>query len=254
MKVLLRLKTSVAVILSAALLFMFAIPDVSQAQTLTKETINYVALGDSLAAGVTPYKAINKGYPVFLYERLQQSSQRTVTYQNFGVPGYATSDVLLDFKQNRNNIKQAIKKANIITIDIGANDLLPVVLSGSGDVKNTLSQTFLNTLLIIAKIKSWNPKAQIYIMEYYNPFPYLPAAQQAPLLGVLAQLNNSILLISKMNPSTYYVPTAAIVAQNYLTYLPNPADIHLSLTGYEAVSNQFFEKISSVNNLQAVIQ
>jgi hypothetical protein len=91
-------------------------------------------------------------------------------------------------------------------------------------------------------------------MEYYNAFPYLPPAQQAPLMDILDQLNKSIEIVTKLYPSTVYIQTAAIIAQNYPVYLPNPADIHLSLAGYQAIAGQFFQKINKSKVKEHVAQ
>lgn len=80
-------------------------------------------------------------------------------------------------------------------------------------------------------------------MGYYNTFPYLPAQQQAGLVPLLIALNGQISTLSNANGDTYE-PTFAVIASNYQTYLPNPADIHLSLPGYKIVADQFWVEIS----------
>ena len=37
-----------------------------------------------------------------------------------------------------------------------------------------------------------------------------------------------------------------MVAENYEKYMPNPEDIHLSKTGYQAVANEFWKKMKQV--------
>ncbi|MEW8987034.1 MAG: SGNH/GDSL hydrolase family protein [Bacillus sp. (in: firmicutes)] len=55
--------------------------------------VDYVALGDSLAAGATPYSALDKGYVDFLVDRYEQS-QYEVKLDNYGYPGYRTTHII----------------------------------------------------------------------------------------------------------------------------------------------------------------
>ena len=109
------------------LVFLFSITGVAFAQS--GEKIDYVALGDSLAAGYTPNKTIDKGYTDFIAEKLNEE-EVLGDYQNFGVPGYTTDNVLASIDPtnpvNADRIL-AISKAEIITLDVGANDLLNLI-------------------------------------------------------------------------------------------------------------------------------
>jgi lysophospholipase L1-like esterase len=202
--------------------------------------VEYVALGDSLAAGQTPYGKIDLGYPAYLAERFKTTTCK-IDFDNFGVPGY-NSVQLKDDVLNDKEVRKEIKEASHITIDIGANDLLPVIRTNPAQAGKTIENVSTNVQTILSTIDRLNRKADVYVMGYFNPFPYYPQQQQAFLLPLLHALNDQIELRTKLNGDTF-VPTEAVIAQNYQKYMPNPLDIHLSLIGYKAVSNEFWKAI-----------
>jgi hypothetical protein len=44
--------------------------------------------------------------------------------------------------------------------------------------------------------------------------------------------------------NVHYVPTEAVIAENYEEYLPNPYDIHLSPAGYHSIAKEFWKAIN----------
>jgi lysophospholipase L1-like esterase len=126
--------------------------------------VDYVALGDSLAAGVTPYVPdyfpyfnLNKSYSDYIAGKLD-SDDVLGDYANYGFPLYTTDSILgligpgqyPDFDPlqpysypyymrsttdsfnplasvpvlNVNTVRNSLSDAEIVTLDIGANDLL----------------------------------------------------------------------------------------------------------------------------------
>jgi lysophospholipase L1-like esterase len=104
-----------------------------------------------------------------------------------------------------------------------------------------------NLQIILHKIDQLNPNAKVYVMGYYNPFPYYPAELQAQLLSLLGTLNGVIEARAAANGDTF-VATEDIIAKNYETYIPNPANIHLSLEGYQIVAKEFWKAIDKSKN------
>ncbi len=79
-------------------------------------------------------------------------------------------------------------------------------------------------------------------MGYYNPFPHRPVDEQAALLPLLDALNETIQTAATMNGDVF-VPTAKVIEKHEKEYLPNPADIHLDLEGYQTVAKEFWKAI-----------
>jgi lysophospholipase L1-like esterase len=216
-----------------------SLPVTTLAKGPEKKVIDYVALGDSLAAGATPFGKKDLGYPDYIAKRFEQS-QYTVNFDNFAVGGYRTEQVLRDL--NKDDVKSGISEAEFITIDIGGNDLLPVVLANPAGVPAAIAGTAANIGAILKTIDSINPNAKVYVMGYFNVLPYLPEEQQQFLLPVLEAFNNAIENQAIANGDTF-VPTDKIIAKDYETYLPNPNDIHLSLEGYQIIAKEFWKYI-----------
>lgn len=239
-------KKAVSVIVAGTLLA--SLPFNAFAKKLDKEQLDYVALGDSLAAGITPDRKDDKGYPDYLAERFEQS-QYNVQLDNYGVSGYKTTNMVDELYNPSNEkyeeVRDSIREAELVTIDIGANDLLaeleviqqnpaqaPVVLEGIGG----------NLASILNEIDELKPNTKVYVMGYYNPFPHLPEEQQAALLPLLDALNQTIEHIADISGDVY-VPTEKVIEKHEKEYIPNPEDIHLSLEGYEVVAKEFWKAI-----------
>lgn len=203
-----------------------------------KHKINYVALGDSLAAGQTPYHQLDKSYADYLVKRFEQS-QYSVSYNNFGVSRYTSENLKNDILNNK-EVQDKIKNANLITIDIGANDLLAKLKTDPTHVKDSLLAVANNLQIILQTIDSLNPNVKVLVMGYYNPFPHYSQEQQASLLPLLEALNKTIENRSIANGDKY-VPTAQVIKRNEDQYVPNSEDIHLNLEGYQVVAKEFWK-------------
>lgn len=84
-------------------------------------TWNYAALGDSLAYGTGA--TADQGYVDRYKSHLEADNQATVNLTNLGVPGWTSADLLNAL--NKNPVFQtAVAGSDVITIDIGGNDLL----------------------------------------------------------------------------------------------------------------------------------
>ena len=99
---------------------------------------------------------------------------------------------------------EAIRNAEIITLDIGANDLFSQLQAEEGDVSQWLTQTNIQGLIdqvdfllsnpgafyyltsqvstIVTEIQSVNSDAKIYLMGYYDAFSFLEGYSDDPEL------------------------------------------------------------------------
>ena len=217
-----------------------------------EKNVNYVSLGDSLAAGQTPFKTIGKGYPDFIAENFQQLDVLNSFVRDYAVSGYTTSDVLNDITNNvtkgdNAGIQAVLSQATHVTLDAGANDILKKLTIDKekmsisfveDEVKQTLGEVQENLVQIITAVKTLNPDAKLYIMGYYNPFPHLPAENQA-VLGQALKILNALIEQVAVKSGSVYVSTEDVIGEN-IAYLPNPEDIHLSEDGYKALSELFW--------------
>lgn len=241
-------KKLASVIVTGALLA--SLPFNAFAKELDKEHFDYVALGDSLAAGKTPFKTVNKGYVDYLVDRFEQS-QYNVEVDNYGKSGHKTTDIIAELNPANDRfieLQNSIKEAELVTIDIGANDLLQVIRQDPTQAPAALKSIGENLSAILRKIDelktetNTNTNTKVYVMGYYNPFPHLPEERQAQLLPLLDALNETIETVAHQN-GDIFIPTDKVIKKHEKEYLPNPADIHLSLEGYQAIAKEFWKGI-----------
>ncbi|NEW09094.1 hypothetical protein GK047_24260 [Paenibacillus sp. SYP-B3998] len=208
----------------------------------------YVALGDSLAAGVTPTGTIDIGYTDYLSKYLYDKGDLYASNDNFAVPGYTSNQVLADIQNNVRDlgggIKDHLARARMVTIDAGANDFLQALEANHYQLSSAQAQQLIasvsgNTNQIMTEIKMLNPAAQVYVMGYYDAFHNAPLTdiQKAGLLQILDELNEAVSQVVQQKGG-FFVPTKEAIAANYALYLPT-TDIHPSLEGYQVIADEF---------------
>lgn len=206
----------------------------------------YVGLGDSLAAGQTPASEIDAGYVDLIAQEIQRNQPFAFYSKDLAFPGFTTEDVLERVKSEE--AQQLLASANIITISAGANDLLGLVQDNPAEGSIAFDQIQVNFALnkarsnieaILAELKERAPYADIYIMGYYFSYPHMRASQKA---GIAEQLDllNQILERSAEKADVRFVPVDNFFGDNAVDKLPNPADIHPNIKGYQAMANAFF--------------
>ncbi|MFC7371431.1 SGNH/GDSL hydrolase family protein [Fictibacillus iocasae] len=238
-------KKALSFLAAGVLLLSLPVEDAAAKANNPKKTMDYVALGDSLAAGQTPYRTFDDGYPDYIADHFERS-QYQMQYHNFGVSGYTSVQLRNDVLLNP-SVRSELKDASHITIDIGANDLLPILKTNPAKAGVAIAGVAVNLELILTQIDQLNPNANVYVMGYYNPFPYYPVDKQEQLLPLLDALNAQIQLRAWHNGDTY-IPTNEVIAKKALEFLPNPQDIHLSTEGYESIARLFVTEILKQKN------
>lgn len=225
------------------------------------ETLDYLALGDSLAAGIQSTGELGQSYADYLAKTLTEDFYLGSYNKGFSYPGYTTTDVLNDLNNNVTKsiynldgpqkesltIKEAIKNAEIITISAGANDLLQYFnrQTMTLDLKGAfagIQQMKKNYDAIFKKVKEINPDAIILVMGYYNPFPHLDESLQLQLSTLVSTINKTIADVAAAH-DVIYVDTADYIASDFKNYVPNPQNIHLSAEGYELVAELFYTEL-----------
>lgn len=224
--------------------------------------INYLALGDSLAAGMNEQGGIGLGYSDFIAKALEDMGMLSFYTNDFAVPGYKTSNVLADITNNKTvtiegkgeiALQTAIKEADFITLTMGANNLFQHIKKDATTGVYTIDSLALfkeiqrigtSYATFFTELKKLNPKVQVFVMGYYNSFPY-EAAELQPQLNTLVKMLNNTMASAVNTAGGVFVPTNDLIAANVATYLPNPKNVHLSQVGYEAVALEFLKKLDS---------
>ena len=177
-----------------------------------KATSWYLALGDSLAAGYQPGVGDDRtgGYVGGVLEELQETAPKA-KLRNLACSGATTTSMLGTDRctyDRGSQVAEAVgflrahkSKVDLITIDIGANDVTPCA-RGTVDVTCALGAVATverNLTDILRQLRAaTGPDTEIIVLNYYNPFlaAYLtgPAGQQVAGLTTFLQtlLNGAV--------------------------------------------------------------
>lgn len=213
-----------------------------------KPAYDYLALGDSYSAGQTPYDVtVGYSYSDVIRDKLKTAGILG-DYHKKGVSGYTTTDLLNQLR----SMKKLLYQADIVTVDIGINDILQLeevtayfadpsvqnLEAAQKAASDKIPEIDFNIRTIISNIKDANPyvNPQIYIMGYFNACPGLPK-----LLPIIERLNTAIREAADDTDITY-VGTMEAIDENIKQYLPG--DIHPTLDGYRAIAEEFWKPIS----------
>jgi lysophospholipase L1-like esterase len=185
-----RIATTIAVVTAVITVAMAgAAPALAAHKTATAHTY-YLSLGDSLAQGVQPNKSgasveTNEGYANQLYTALH-SSNPTLKLVKLGCPGETTGTMInggVCTYSDGSQLKQAAAflsshkgRVQLVTIDIGANDILPcVALPTLKKIAQCLSKVFpvleanLGTIMATLTAASGSNLPTTIGMNYYDP-------------------------------------------------------------------------------------
>ena len=159
-----------------------------------EETPAYVAIGDSLAFGVGASDPATGGYVALTYETLRSSDRyrdRGLELINIGVPGATSADLLLpggqveralaEIRDRQDDTSSSDDNVEIITVDIGGNDVLalatpdsPCTTDALGEECQGLFQEMLGTLKgnlteALGRLRQAAPKAELVVVDLYSP-------------------------------------------------------------------------------------
>ncbi|HFI0562812.1 TPA: SGNH/GDSL hydrolase family protein [Streptococcus suis] len=165
--------------LAAIFLFHQILPSASSRLTnqeilvAEKTEFHYVALGDSLTEGVGDTTG-QGGFVPLLAQSLTNDYGYEVDYQNFGISGNTSNQILKRMKEKQ-ELKTVLQEANLLTITVGGNDLRKVIIK---NITNLKLSTFdkpakeygkrLESIIQVARKD--NPSLPIYVVGIYNPF------------------------------------------------------------------------------------
>ncbi len=238
-----KLIISILVFLSVFLIYVFN----------NDQRMNYIALGDSLAAGQNPYGEINFGYTDYIANYLSRNNLLKFYTKGFAQSGDKTTDLLEAIQDNKTiqvddkiiNIKSSLRASNLVTISIGANDFIQ-----SFNLANLKED--LKNLDLIQKVDEVLPKLdqtlkeirkyaknEVVVIGYYNPLPRLTSDLEEDLDKIFAYIDLQYQSICNKYKMTYL--STYDIFKNNDDYLPNPLDIHPNTKGYEAISRTIID-------------
>jgi lysophospholipase L1-like esterase len=260
-----------AILIVIALLLALAfIPDHAHASgSFVGPKTRYLALGDSLAFGFQPdldwshgyaqqwYNNDLKNHGVSSFTNYGCNGETSYTFINGGCPyAYALHNYYLGSQLNAavSYLKYYSGKVSPVTLDIGANDLLPdinvsnctVSSSWESDLANVdtrLTGTILPKLVAAMTNSSGARTGDLLMMNYYDPFQN--ACPNS--LAYVQELNSHL----AVDAAQFNVPVADVMTAFGGTATPNPNtcnytwmcsvfhDIHATDTGYGVIAGAY---------------
>lgn len=172
--------------------------------------LNLVAIGDSLTHGVgDPTK--KGGYVRLIKQQLKKDDYQVKT-ANFGKTGDRSDQIQARIEQ-QSQIQTALKKADVITLTVGGNDLMKVLqdnflLLASNQLAAAMpkaKQTYQASLTSLLKtIRMYNKQAPIFMFSIYNPF-YVYFPQITDLQKYTNQWNKLAQKVAGNTSKVYFV-------------------------------------------------
>lgn len=237
-------------------------------KTSASKTLIYTALGDSLTEGVGDATGQGGFVPLFA-KNIENGTNDSVVSQNFGKAG-DTSTQIYNRMLKQEKIQAGLKKADIITITVGGNDVLKVIRDNVTKLSTMREKDFVKPEAAYQKrfkklldtIRKDNPKAQIYVLGIYNPF-YINFPDLTVMQNVIDDWNQATKEVIAKENKVYFVPindllykgtgtTQAVEAdsssssvENNLLYTGD--HFHPNNTGYQIMANAAYASYEKVN-------
>jgi lysophospholipase L1-like esterase len=173
----------------------------------------YLALGDSVAAGVGAQPPATEGYVPELHDLLAaevpcgngQALGCRLDLLNIAEPGATTTTLLarqlpsaVSIITQRRATPTPVDDVRLITLDIGGNDAFGPILQACGSdpqapgcattISTVLGAVAVNYRTILSRLRdAAGPDTTIAVMTYYNPLPACVLAAQTPLANLVLE-------------------------------------------------------------------
>lgn len=213
--------------------------------------IDYVALGDSLALGHTPYgETVGRGFTDIISEVLAEKKVLGSFTKEFAKSGQTSAGLLETLKSS--DVQKTLDKAELVTIISGANDFIDEFYNPSTGIihvdlpkATALLETVAGNLTsAIKQVKAFNPEADVYLYGYYFPLPHIQDVALRQKVQIAFNIANDRLATLAKQEGAHFVDVGTIFDKNGISYLENPLDIHPNEEGYQVLADQFFANYS----------
>ncbi|MCH6266843.1 GDSL-type esterase/lipase family protein [Neobacillus citreus] len=204
-------------------------------RSMKKDEINHLAIGDSVIRGVGAGQ--NEDLVNQFSNKLGSQIQKNIQFQNEGINGITSGELRELVLEGR--FDEEMKKADIITINVGGNDVLRAakgqnlqnVFQSFGELQTSFTK---NLTDIASRIKSVNPGATIVFLELYNPLS--PSDKLYPLADqLLPKWNLKLYETANQYSPSLVIETTKVINGERPENL-SPDGVHPNSNGYSAIS------------------
>ncbi|HEM3577154.1 TPA: SGNH/GDSL hydrolase family protein [Streptococcus suis] len=207
-------------------------------QVREKTEFHYLALGDSLTEGVGDTTG-QGGFVPLLAQSLTNEYGYEVAYQNFGISGNTSNQILKRMKEDK-DLKLALKQADLLTVTVGGNDLRKVIVKNLTNLKVSTfdkpAKEYGKCLeSIIKTARQQNADLPIYILGIYNPL-YLSFPELTEMQTVVDKWNQTTQHITEKYKDVYFVDI------NDLLYKGLEGELGISQSNPSTTNNLLYEE------------
>ena len=229
--------------------FVFSLTGCSTFPNETAEVIpknlSVVSIGDSLTQGVGD-STESGGYIPYLQQRLEQLAEvKKARFVNYGVKGNRTDQLLK--RLNQQEVKHSLKKADLVIITIGGNDVMKVFKDNFTQLNvtefNRQRGSYEKRLdEIIQAVRKQNRDAGIVLIGLYNPFIRV-LADVKEVEAIIEDWNQASKEVVEQYDQTCFVAVEDLFKNTKEDLLYND-QFHPNDKGYELIANRIFETIN----------
>ena len=198
--------------------------------------IFYLTIGDSLSKGINNYGVVSYGYNDFVKDYLKSKGKLKEYNKVFTNSDYRVDDILkiLEYNEKKDDysLNRLIKKADIITISLGMNEIYYKLDQNNQNIYTYIDNMLNNYNLILEYINKFHHK-KVYILGYYNS------------LGTSSDIFNyaNYKLQELCHQNNFEYLNLSQVFDNNPLYLPQMPSFIPNLQGYEKISQLIVENL-----------
>ncbi|MFD2672980.1 GDSL-type esterase/lipase family protein [Marinicrinis sediminis] len=199
-----------------------------------------VTLGDSLTKG-TGDATGNDGYAGMVKQGLAEKEDEqydNLEIYKFAIDGYTTGQ-LLESVQNRTGVIEAIKKADLILMTIGGNDLFTISEEVDPALYDAREESALaNISAIFETLQAHNPDAEVIYTGLYNPF--LSIDQEGEMMQRVQQWNFKVSQLTNPYEHITLISTVDLFLRDQDRFFSSD-HYHPNETGYERIAERILQ-------------
>lgn len=212
------------------------------------QDVFYLALGDSLTRGVGD-ETQKYGYTIRLQQQMEKWPMiKAVELDNRGKNGRRSDQLLALLKKG--HYDEELKKANLITMTLGGNDVMKIVKNHLFSLEKSMFDKELPRFRerydeILKEIRQQNPDAPIVMIGFYNPFSIV-IDEMTPFEPIISEWNAEIESLSKTDGNACFVPVEDLFVSNEdMVY--HVDFFHPNSAGYDRMASRAIETLESCN-------
>lgn len=137
----------------------------------TNDKVYYLTIGDSLSKGTNEYGVVSYGYNEYVKDYLEGSNQLEGFNKTYTDNDYRIIDVIkaLEYNEKKDNysLNRLIKKADIITISLGMNELYYKLEKNNQNIYTYIDNMIKNYEKLLTYINRFHHE-KVFVLGYYN--------------------------------------------------------------------------------------